>query len=88
MLVSVTDSFQVLRWRPVAAGGIPHVLVQGRILLLLVAKQKRKHITKTAADDEYEGYHFPAGTTFLANAWYGLYIHFKYHLIFTAVQSR
>ncbi|OJI89780.1 hypothetical protein ASPTUDRAFT_342428 [Aspergillus tubingensis CBS 134.48] len=39
---------EVLRWRPVAGGGIPHVLVQ---------------------DDEYEGYHFPAGTTFLANAW-------------------
>ncbi|RAO70690.1 uncharacterized protein BHQ10_006702 [Talaromyces amestolkiae] len=39
---------RILRWRPVAAGGIPHVLIQ---------------------DDEYEGYHFPKGTTFLANTW-------------------
>ncbi|KAJ6025148.1 cytochrome P450 [Penicillium canescens] len=39
---------EVLRWRPVAAGGIPHVLIQ---------------------DDEYKGYKFPTGSTFLANAW-------------------
>lgn len=26
-----------------------------------------------AADDEYEGYHFPKGTTFLANTWYASY---------------
>ncbi|KAJ5851257.1 uncharacterized protein N7529_010642 [Penicillium soppii] len=39
---------EVLRWRPVAAGGIPHVLIQ---------------------DDEYKGYKFPTGTTFLPNTW-------------------
>ncbi|OGM48636.1 hypothetical protein ABOM_002069 [Aspergillus bombycis] len=39
---------EVLRWRPVAAGGIPHVLTE---------------------DDVYGTYHFPKGTTFLANTW-------------------
>ncbi|GES61731.1 cytochrome P450 [Aspergillus terreus] len=39
---------RVLRWRPVAAGGLPHVLIQ---------------------NDEYKGFNFPTGTTFLANTW-------------------
>ncbi|EXA28458.1 hypothetical protein FOVG_19938 [Fusarium oxysporum f. sp. pisi HDV247] len=39
---------ETLRWRPVAAGGIPHTLTE---------------------DDVYQGYHFPKGSTFLANTW-------------------
>ncbi|KEF56141.1 uncharacterized protein A1O9_07722 [Exophiala aquamarina CBS 119918] len=39
---------EVLRWRPVTAGGVPHQLIK---------------------DDEYEGYHFAAGTVFHANQW-------------------
>ncbi|KAM6529366.1 hypothetical protein FALCPG4_007502 [Fusarium falciforme] len=39
---------ETLRWRPVAAGGIPHVLIQ---------------------DDTYQGYQFPKGSIFIANAW-------------------
>ena len=42
------NGVQVLRWRPVAAGGIPHALTR---------------------DDTYEGYFFPKGTIFFANAW-------------------
>jgi cytochrome P450 len=34
IIASVTNTLQVLRWRPVAAGGIPHVLVQGTPLPL------------------------------------------------------
>lgn len=39
---------EVLRWRPVTAGGVPHQLTK---------------------DDEYQGYHFSAGTVFHANQW-------------------
>ena len=39
---------EVLRWRPVTAGGIPHA------------------VTK---DDEYMGYHIPAGATVIGNHW-------------------
>ncbi|KAK6375934.1 hypothetical protein LTS17_007756 [Exophiala oligosperma] len=39
---------EVLRWRPVSAGGIPHAVIQ---------------------DDEYLGYHIPAGATVIGNHW-------------------
>ncbi|KAG2419536.1 hypothetical protein HFD88_004332 [Aspergillus terreus] len=47
-LLAMTKYPKVLRWRPVAAGGLPHVLIQ---------------------NDEYKGFNFPTGTTFLANTW-------------------
>ncbi|OQU95755.1 hypothetical protein CLAIMM_01928 [Cladophialophora immunda] len=39
---------EILRWRPVSAGGIPHAVIQ---------------------DDEYLGYHIPAGATVIGNHW-------------------
>jgi hypothetical protein len=39
---------EVLRWRPVTAGGMPHAVIQ---------------------DDEYMGYHIPAGATVIGNHW-------------------
>jgi hypothetical protein len=51
-----------------------------KVLLSLWQRQHRIKYLSQTADDEYKGYHFPAGTTFLANAWYGG-IHSKLHPI-------
>ncbi|KAJ0417337.1 cytochrome P450 [Aspergillus carlsbadensis] len=44
---------------------------QGQVDRLPYVKHcvSEKHIFNRVADDEYKGYRFPAGTTFLANAW-------------------
>jgi hypothetical protein len=54
-----------MRWRPVAAGGIPHTLIQGKHRFIVA-----NTILTNVSDDVYGEYHFRKGTTFLANTWY------------------